>query len=48
MAKGLTSAYLPLGVVAISPEIAASFDEKVFSGGLTYSGHPLCLAAGTV
>lgn len=46
MAKGVTSAYLPLGVVAISPEIAASFDDKVFYGGLTYSGHPLCLAAG--
>ena len=46
MAKGVTSAYLPLGVVAMSPEIAKSFDENVFYGGLTYSGHPLCLAAG--
>jgi len=46
MAKGVTSAYMPLGVVAISPEIAATFEEKVFSGGLTYQGHPMCLAAG--
>jgi taurine---2-oxoglutarate transaminase len=46
MAKGVTSAYLPLGVVAMSPEIAASFDQQVFSGGLTYSAHPMCLAAG--
>jgi len=45
MAKGVTSAYLPLGVVAISKEIAAAFDNTVYSGGLTYSGHPLCLAA---
>lgn len=46
MAKGVTSAYLPLGVVAMKPEIAAAFDNTVYSGGLTYSGHPLCLAAG--
>jgi len=44
MAKGVTSAYLPLGVVAISPEIAASFNNRPFVGGLTYSGHPMCLA----
>lgn len=46
MAKGVTSAHLPLGVVAVSTEIAAHFDEKVYSGGLTYSGHPMCLAVG--
>ena len=46
MAKGVTSAYLPLGVIAISPSVAAAFDNKVYSGGLTYSGHPMCLAAG--
>jgi taurine--2-oxoglutarate transaminase len=45
-AKGVTSAYMPLGVLAMSPEIAATFDTSVFSGGLTYSGHPMCLAAG--
>jgi len=45
MAKGLTSAYLPLGAVAINPKIAKEFDERVFQGGLTYQSHPLCLAA---
>lgn len=44
MAKGLTSGYLPLGAVAVSKEIAAHFDNKPFGGGLTYSGHPMCLA----
>jgi taurine--2-oxoglutarate transaminase len=45
MAKGLTSAYAPLGAVAMKPEIAATFDERVFEGGLTYNGHPISLAA---
>jgi len=44
MAKGITSAYVPLGVVAVSKKIAATFDDRVYSGGLTYSGHPLSLA----
>ena len=45
MAKGLTSAYAPLGAVAIKPEIAAAFDEQVFESGLTYTSHPISLAA---
>jgi taurine--2-oxoglutarate transaminase len=45
MAKGLTSAYLPLGAVAISERIADYYRERVFYGGLTYSAHPMCLAA---
>jgi len=44
MAKGLTSAYLPLGAVAVSNKIAKAFEERVFSGGLTYQSHPMCLA----
>jgi taurine---2-oxoglutarate transaminase len=44
-AKGLTSSYLPLGAVAIKPEIAAHFEENVFYGGLTYNSHPLSCAA---
>jgi taurine--2-oxoglutarate transaminase len=44
-AKGLTSSYLPLGAVAISPAIARHFDENVFYGGLTYNSHPLSCAA---
>ena len=45
MAKGLTSAYAPLGAVAMKPEIATFFKERVFQSGLTYNSHPICLAA---
>jgi taurine--2-oxoglutarate transaminase len=45
MAKGLTSAYLPLGAVAMSESIAGRFRESVYYGGLTYNAHPMCLAA---
>jgi taurine--2-oxoglutarate transaminase len=45
MAKGLTSGYAPLGAVAMKPEIAATFDEHEYQGGLTYNGHPISLAA---
>jgi taurine--2-oxoglutarate transaminase len=45
MAKGLTSAYLPLGAVAVSEKIASYFDRNVFYGGLTYNAHPMSLAA---
>ncbi|MEI6291276.1 MAG: aminotransferase class III-fold pyridoxal phosphate-dependent enzyme, partial [Chloroflexota bacterium] len=45
MAKGLTSAYAPLGAVAIKPEIAATFNEHAFESGLTYTSHPVSLAA---
>lgn len=44
-AKGVTSGYVPLGGVIISDEIAATFNDRVFPGGLTYSGHPLATAA---
>lgn len=44
-AKGVNSGYVPLGGVVISKEIAEVFDERVFPGGLTYSGHPLATAA---
>lgn len=44
-AKGVTSGYVPLGGVAINSRIAATFDERVYPGGLTYSGHPLATAA---
>ena len=45
MAKGLTSAYAPLGAVAMRPEIATAFDEHAFESGLTYTSHPISLAA---
>jgi taurine--2-oxoglutarate transaminase len=44
-AKGVNSGYVPLGGVAISPEIAATFGQRAYPGGLTYSGHPLATAA---
>jgi taurine--2-oxoglutarate transaminase len=44
-AKGVNSGYVPVGGVVISDEIAATFDERVFPGGLTYSGHALAAAS---
>ena len=44
-AKGSNSGYVPVGGVVISKEIAATFDERVFPGGLTYSGHPVATAS---
>ena len=44
-AKGVNSGYVPVGGVIISDPIAAQFDERVFPGGLTYSGHPLAAAS---
>lgn len=44
-AKGSNSGYVPVGGVVISDEIAATFDDRVFPGGLTYSGHPLACAS---
>ena len=45
MAKGLTSAYLPLGAVGMRRGIADHFRDKVFQGGLTYNSHPMACAA---
>ena len=45
MAKGLTSAYVPLGAVGMRRTIADHFKDKVFYGGLTYNSHPLACAA---
>lgn len=44
-AKGVNSGYVPVGGVIISDPVAATFDERVFPGGLTYSGHPLAAAS---
>jgi taurine--2-oxoglutarate transaminase len=44
-AKGLTSSYLPLGVVGLRSHVAEHFEKNVFAGGLTYNSHPVCLAA---
>ncbi len=44
-AKGVNSGYIPVGGVVIPEAIASEFDERVFPGGLTYSGHPLAAAS---
>jgi len=44
-AKGVTSGYVPLGGVVISDEVHEAFRDRVYPGGLTYSGHPLACAA---
>ena len=44
-AKGVNSGYVPVGGVIISEEISATFDDRIFPGGLTYSGHPLAAAS---
>lgn len=45
-AKGVTSAYLPLGGVLVREKLAATFDSRALPCGHTYSGHPMCVAAG--
>ena len=45
MAKGLTSAYAPLGAVGMTDKLATHFSERVFRSGLTYTAHPVSLAA---
>jgi taurine---2-oxoglutarate transaminase len=44
-AKGVNSGYVPIGGVVISAAIAATFEQRAFPGGLTYSGHPLACAS---
>jgi taurine--2-oxoglutarate transaminase len=44
MAKGITSAYVPLGAVGMRHHIAQIFQDKPFPGGLTYNSHPLACA----
>ena len=45
MAKGLTSAFVPLGAVGLRPSLARVFQDRAFPGGLTYNSHPLACAA---
>jgi len=45
-AKGVTSAYVPLGGVAVRESLAKFFDTHPVPGGHTFSGHPLATAAG--
>jgi taurine---2-oxoglutarate transaminase len=45
LAKGINSGYVPLGAMVISQALAEWVQDKLFAGGLTYSGHPLACAA---
>jgi taurine---2-oxoglutarate transaminase len=45
-AKGITSGYVPLGAVVVTDRIAEFFGDRQLSIGLTYSSHPLAMAAG--
>ncbi len=44
-AKGVNSGYVPLGGVILSEQVAATFADRPYPGGLTYSGHPLACAS---
>ncbi|GAA1926909.1 aspartate aminotransferase family protein [Nocardioides marmoribigeumensis] len=44
-AKGVNSGYVPLGGVIVGERIYDTFAQRVYPGGLTYSGHPLACAA---
>jgi taurine---2-oxoglutarate transaminase len=45
MAKGLTSAYVPLGAAVVSDTIAEYFEDKPLMAGLTYNAHSVGCAA---
>lgn len=44
-AKGLTSGYLPLGMMMVTDKIAKYFDTNFLALGLTYSAHAVSCAA---
>jgi adenosylmethionine-8-amino-7-oxononanoate aminotransferase len=45
-AKGITSAYAPMGAVIVSDRVAGPFmhDTKMFTHGITFGGHPVSAA----
>ncbi|HYQ87977.1 MAG TPA: aminotransferase class III-fold pyridoxal phosphate-dependent enzyme [Bacteroidota bacterium] len=43
-AKGITTAYMPLGLCATTKKIGDYFDDHYFAHGHTYEAHPLTLA----
>jgi taurine---2-oxoglutarate transaminase len=45
LAKGLTSAYVPLGATMVSAAIAEHFHDKPLMAGLTYNSHAVGCAA---
>jgi taurine--2-oxoglutarate transaminase len=47
-AKGITSAYVPLGLCATTQKIADYFEDHYFSHGHTYEAHPITLGPAAV
>jgi taurine--2-oxoglutarate transaminase len=47
-AKGITSAYVPLGLCATTTKIADYFQDHYFSHGHTYEAHPITLGPAAV
>jgi len=45
LAKGITSAYIPFGAVALNDEIFEALRGQLFMHGMTYTGHPIASAA---
>ena len=43
-AKGINSGYIPLGAMTVRPWVYERIEDRLFAGGLTYSGHPLACA----
>jgi taurine--2-oxoglutarate transaminase len=43
-AKGINSGYVPLGAMTVRPWLYERIQDRLFAGGLTYSGHPLACA----
>ena len=43
-AKGITGAYMPLGLTATTEALFASFTDRYFPHGHTYEAHPMTLA----
>lgn len=44
MAKGMTSAYVPLGAVALSDSVRSVLEKQMLYCGMTYNAHPLLCA----
>ncbi len=44
-AKGITGAYVPLGLTATTPALHEAFSDRYFPHGHTYEAHPVMLAA---
>jgi adenosylmethionine-8-amino-7-oxononanoate aminotransferase len=46
IAKGLTSAYAPMGAVLVADRVAAPLyeDKRTMLHGITFAGHPVCAA----